>query len=213
MSTMQKTHSVDKSYIKVYFPQDNIDASKLQMTDVGLYSVTYWKDSNKIIKIIQKYFPDTPLENLTITDGTGGLGGNVIPFAKKFYKVNAVEYDETHYKMLTNNVDVFGLSDKTEIIQGDYSKLWDRFKQDVIFIDPPWGGVDYKKKNKLRLYLGEVEFGYFVRKLIKNKASKLIVLKVPFNFYLSEFIKKLKINITRISKYRFKKYLIIVIKT
>ena len=56
-------------------------------------------------------------------------------------------------------------------------------QQTCFFLDPPWGGPDYKQYDKLQLSLGKYNIPEICTK-IYSKCSKLqlIVLKLPNNF-------------------------------
>jgi hypothetical protein len=88
--------------------------------------------------------------------------------------------------------------------------------QDVIYIDAPWGGTDYKKHSRLKLYLGKYELSDIYNKF-KNKA-KLFALKVPYNYDINNFILKTGVNLIKTYIYKNKKknnriqFLIIIIK-
>jgi len=118
--------------------------------------------------------------DLTITDGTANVGGNVISFANMFEKVNAVEIDRTNFKALENNILAYELQN-VDVFHGDYTKMLLSLKQDVVFLDPQWGGVGYKQHKQLDLSLGGKDGSYWCRLLLKGKLTKLIVLKVPKN--------------------------------
>jgi 16S rRNA G966 N2-methylase RsmD len=58
--------------------------------------------------------------------------------------------------------------------------------QDAIFIDPPWGGPEYKTLDKVQLYLS----GLPLHQVCKNiyKYTDYIIIKVPVNFDEVQFI-------------------------
>ena len=58
-------------------------------------------------------------------------------------------------------------------------------KQDVIYIDPPWGGKNYKYKENINLYLSNIPIYTICNNLKGN--FKYLVLKVPYNFNLKNF--------------------------
>jgi 16S rRNA G966 N2-methylase RsmD len=203
----EKYIKLNKKSIELLFPKiKNVDMEKLLMSDVGLYSITLPADSLKISNLISKYFKNS--KNIIITDGTSGMGGNVINMATNFIKVNAVEYSQIHCNILKNNVAVYNLQN-VKIYCDDYTKIFKNIKQDVIFLDPPWGGHNYYKTERLKLFLGKHDIVHFIN-LIKNNA-KLIVLKVPFNFDLTHMMNK--IDLYKVKIVKFKKYFIIFIKT
>ncbi|KAJ0392893.1 hypothetical protein P43SY_000993 [Pythium insidiosum] len=52
--------------------------------------------------------------------------------------------------------------------------------QDVVFIDPPWGGPEYKELDQVDLFLGEQPLFAVCEKLRGH--AQFVVLKVPMNF-------------------------------
>ena len=60
-------------------------------------------------------------------------------------------------------------------------------KQDIIFFDIPWGGRNYKFKEKINLYISKIP-SYEACNLVK-KYTKIIVMKIPNNFNLEKFAK------------------------
>lgn len=190
--------------IKEFFPNNNINFSKLKLSNIGRYSVSHPKDALTTANIIASYFKDT---NIIITDATANNGGNTIAFAKLFKKVQSVEINKDEYDILLNNINVYKLTN-VETFNNDYTKIMLKLKQDVIFMDPPWGGPDYKKKKFLKLKLGKHYIESLINKL-KN-SSTLIVLKVPFNYDFSYLFKYSKYT-NKFHIYKFKKYVIIVL--
>ena len=59
------------------------------------------------------------------------------------------------------------------------------YGQDVIYIDAPWGGKEYKKSNNISLYLSGMEISEFYSKYL-DRAS-LFIFKVPLNYKISNF--------------------------
>jgi len=196
----------DTELIKYYFPYEpNINMKKLQMSTVGLYSISTPKDAINITQVILKNI-NTNSKNLVITDGTSGIGGNIINFSLYFKEVHAVELDKLHYEILQNNIRIYDRKN-VSVYNDSYLNVYNTIKQDIIFLDPPWTGIDYKEKTNLSLKLGKYEL-FEVVKMIKN-VSKLIVLKVPINFDYQSFLK----NITDgfIKLYKVRNYIIIVL--
>ena len=99
--------------------------SELKITTEGTYSLSGWKDANLTSKLIKKYMKTA---NLTITDGTANVGGNVISFANVFTKVNAVEINKTNFKVLQHNIkNVYGL-DNVRLHHDDYTKIFQKLQ-------------------------------------------------------------------------------------
>lgn len=177
---------------------------KLLLTTEGLYSLSYYKDADVLSEIIKSEFS----ENITITDGTANVGGNVISFAKYFKVVNAIELDKVNFKALKNNIKVYDFKN-VNLFNDDSTKIIFNMKQDVLFLDPPWGGVDYKQKESLDLFLNNKNISYWCNEVFKLTETKLIVLKVPNNFNKKKFFRNTSYSQSKIKK--FKKYIVIFI--
>jgi hypothetical protein len=177
--------------INSIFPDyNNVDKSKLQLTEESIYSVSKVNGANFTIQQIANYFKTLNVnpKDVIITDGTANVGSDTIMFGIKFKNVNSVEIDDTTYNALKNNVDQYKLAN-INVIKGDINNVIDNLTQDVIYLDAPWGGRDYKKKDKMKLYLGDKEISDFVSD--HTKRAKLFALKVPFNYDFSYLENKL----------------------
>jgi tRNA/tmRNA/rRNA uracil-C5-methylase (TrmA/RlmC/RlmD family) len=115
-----------------------------------MFSVSEQYTAEEISRILQTFVGS----NATVTDATACIGGNTISFAEHFKHVIGVESDEKRFKYLQANLKILGHKN-CQCIQGDYVKLMDELKQDAIFLDPPWGGPEYKDKAQLDLFLSE----------------------------------------------------------
>ena len=98
-----------------------------------------------------------------MTDGTACVGGNVFSFSQHFKHVNAIEFDKERYDMLVHNMRVLNTKN-VQCWHGDYTTIHTDTEQELIFLDPPWGGTDYKKKKILPIKLGTIPIG-LVRRL------------------------------------------------
>ena len=187
----------DQELFTRFFPKDkNVNFKNLQLSNIGVYSITDPNKAQIISDIIIDQFKNT--NNLTITDATANMGGNTINFANNFEKVNAVEIIDLHCKILENNLTEYKLNDKVDIHCGDYLDLMDTINQDIVFFDPPWGGKDYKKINNLNLYLDDINIIDICNSLLGQ--TKVVAIKVPFNFDLMHMIKKTKFNSITVHK-------------
>lgn len=160
---------------------------QLQADETALFSITTQFLADNISLLLQQLInkPD-----VVITDACACVGGNTYSFSRFFKKVNAVEYDSTRYEYLVKNLELLNVKN-TSTYQGDYLKIMDEVKQNVIFFDPPWGGPDYKDEKDLHLYLGNTDIIDLVSKLLTSKVVDLIALKVPQNFDFDDCVKKL----------------------
>jgi predicted RNA methylase len=119
-----------------------------------------------------------------ITDLTGNVGGDTILFGLKFGRVDSIELDKENFKALENNVKVFDLKN-VKLHHGD-SRLVFNWKTDVVYIDAPWGGPEYKTKTDIDLYLGNTRIDEYIRHmLLWENSPDYIFLKVPKNYNFS----------------------------
>ncbi len=148
-------------------------------TREGIFSISPPARAKELADIIASYH-DNP-RDLTITDATSCNGGDAIAFAKKFGRVNAVEINPDNYAALSNNI---GLYDFTNVTthNADYLAVLDKLEQDIVHMDPPWGGLDYKQHTDLHLRLGDTDVEEVVKKLAALPKPPHISLKVPYNF-------------------------------
>ena len=212
---MNKILTPDINKLEETFPDiKNINKSKLLMTEEGLYSVSGKVGAKFLSNIIYKNMKTT---DITITDATGNNGSDTLMLAKYYKKINSIELDKNNFLILKNNIQVYNFNN-INLINGDSMIEIEKnnLSQDVIYIDAPWGGPDYKKHSRLKLYLGKYELSDIYNKF-KNKA-KLFALKVPYNYDINNFILKTGVNLIKTYIYKNKKknnriqFLILIIK-
>lgn len=200
------TCNVDKLSLEQYFPKINdVNYMKLQIDDVGKYSITLPKCANIITKLIQSYCNNID-KKIVVTDATAGVGGNTISFASHKFEVNAVEIDKSRFDILKNNINEYGFD--VNLYNENYLDIYDKLQQDVIFMDPPWGGVDYKTHNDITLKLGDMSIEKLCNIIFEKKLAKITVLKLPYNYDLNSIKHEIHIPFTL---FKAKKLLIMVI--
>lgn len=167
------------------FPyKKGVSYGKLKMTPEGEYSITKRSDGETLLKHMKSVLGT--LSDKHITDLTGNVGGDTILFGIHFKKVDSIELNPENYDALKNNVSTFGLSNVT-LHHGDSTKLFN-WKTDVLYIDAPWGGPDYKDKKELDLYLGENRIDEYVKEVLKRpNRPDYVFLKVPGNYNFNRF--------------------------
>jgi 16S rRNA G966 N2-methylase RsmD len=186
---------------KYLFPNiSNINKSKLKITKESIFSISKPIHAEQISKIIMSIIPNC--NELIITDATANAGGNTINFSNHFKKVYSIEYEKDSYDCLVNNIKVYNLKN-VETIYGDFLNQINKIKQDIVFIDPPWGGTSYKVFSKIDLTLSGKYIGNIIR--LFNDNTKLICIKAPLNFDLNKFSKV----IDKFRIYKMEKFLLI----
>ena len=88
--------------------------------------------------------------------------------------------------MLHNNVTICRqafkkppLEAQVQVFCGDCIELCPALEQDILILDPPWGGKAYKDKELVPLFLSGLSMGTVVRGLVPF--CKYVALKLPLN--------------------------------
>lgn len=149
-------------------------------TPEGLISISPPSRARELVSAIKRHYRGD-ITRATITDATACNGGDTICFAKNFARVNSVEINPANYTALAHNVGLYHFRNVTTY-NNDYLELLPVLKQDIVHIDAPWTGVDYKQHDALRLKLGDVYLEDVCARLIALPAPPHISLKVPKNF-------------------------------
>ena len=201
-------YKIDKLSMDQYFPAKNdVNCLELKIDDVGKYSITLPKKADMITRLILFYCKNLNTANkLTITDATACVGGNVLSFCKSGMNVNAVEIDAERFEYLSHNVATYGYD--VNLYNNNYLEIYENLTQDVIFIDPPWGGLDYKKADEIILTLGNTPLEDICNNIYNKKIAKLTVLKLPYNYNLNHMKRKIH---TSFNIYNLKNILLILI--
>ncbi len=147
------------------------------------------------------------VRNAIVVDCCCSVGGNLIQFALHNNTVFTlgVELDKTRIQYAKNNCCVYNVPtskymfvnrsisevDFIEELELPQPSIGQKFKQLVFFFDPPWGGVDYKDKDKMNFE----DFKPYPLKETLIRAFTLtqnIILKLPKNQDVNRLIEELK---------------------
>ncbi|AYV79764.1 MAG: hypothetical protein Faunusvirus47_5 [Faunusvirus sp.] len=209
--------AVFNKHIAALFPPiDKSLVHKLEIDTIGSYSISIPDDARAINDIVVKHVKPYILANkkdsdkkITIIDATAGVGGNTIAFAQLCDQVNAIELNNDRYRYLVNNVKLYGL--KNVIFHNDnFLDIIFDVKQDIIFIDPPWGGKKYKHYETIRLNIGQIPLEDICEMIFKVESAKCVVLKLPKNYditYLQETLKNRTVDVHKV-----RKFIVVVVK-
>lgn len=126
----------------------------------------------------------------SIIDATANIGGDSINFIRLFpnVKLTALEIDTKTSYILRRNMknlkDILNKDQEYDVKVINMSAV-DYFSEyryaDMIYFDPPWGGRDYIKSEKLLLFLDEISIGTIIKNILVQGMTQLIVLKIPIN--------------------------------
>lgn len=200
MNSNKKEITLSLSDIKWLFNIINIygkkiNTYKLKFTSESKYSMTPWCEASIISREIINFFGTNMI---TVTDATANVGGNTIDFYNnKIDVVNSVEIDKETSDILKNNLLVYEY-EVNNVYNKDYRNICMILSQHCIFFDPPWGGPEYIKKEKIDLFLEKTNVVDLIYKLLLYNKAELIVLKAPKNFN-EEYLR------TKLSMYNIEK--------
>lgn len=150
----------------------------IQVDEVGLYSTT---PEHIALEQAKK------MNCKTVVDAFCGVGGNAIAFARFGIKVTAIEKDEARLEMARHNAEVYGVADKITFILGDFFKEAPKIEAEGIFLDPSWGGPEYKELEGFKLS-NFIPDGNDILNL-SFKYFKKVAIKVPDFFDFGELRK------------------------
>lgn len=186
------------------FPRGSVDYSRLHVTEEGAYSITRRRDADQIIHIIKNTVPE--YETKSITDATGCIGGDTLNFATVFEKVHSIELNTDNFEALKNNVGVYGFTN-ISLYHGDCTEVY-KWASDVLYIDPPWGGPNYRTIQNLNLYLGNIRLDDWLEDILSGPyRPSHIFLKVPLNYNTKPL--QFLTNIKSISMHRIRTYMLV----
>jgi len=157
--------------------------SQLLLDEEAAYSVTDQYTADKMTRDIVRFAGGS-----TICDATACIGGNTASFARSFRHVVAIEKNETRYNYLVHNMAVLKATNVVcvcgdsleEVTWGCAGVTKASNVYDVIFIDPPWGGPEYKSQNTLCLELSNTPLDEVCRRWAKH--TNYFAIKTPNNF-------------------------------
>jgi len=215
---MEQHKKHENTNLKYIFPylKNKLLYNCLKIDNDSLYYISHKTVSlqitNIIIENLEKYKINK--ENVIITDCTGGVGGDTIQFSQHFNFVYSIEIDQTRFDYLKNNLIVYG-SKNVKIFNDDFLNILPIIPDHhVIFIDPPWGGSEYKKIKNIRLKISnKYELEDLCETIMFNNIKKnplFICLKLPKNYDIEYMYHKLiKCNIYL---YELNKMIILIIE-
>lgn len=172
--------------------------AQIQTNEEARYSITEERLAHDMAARLRELSGKTSL-----VDGTAGVGGNVLAWAKVFDEVTAIELKPETAGMLVANVKLFGLTNVT-VVRGSFLKYMKEGLPDdsLVFLDPPWGGVNYKELTRLSLSLDGIPLEDITNDLLVKGCQ--VALKVPNNFDLTRFGRD--VSVVGIQVYEYKSF-------
>lgn len=195
----------DKKLWTKLFPRGTKNLSKLQLSNIGLYSIAR---KEHVVPLLE-YLKSWELKKMTVLDGTGGMGGLSLLLAPYVKKVVTVDIRMEHIDIINNNARVMG-RDNIQTVHSDLLDILNKGqkKYDFIIVDPPWGGKGYNKKQRLKLGFNNINIWCIVNKHIHK--TKAFIIWAPYNFDIQNFIQNIRHNLHILKPLGCKHYWIIV---
>lgn len=192
---------------------------RMEVDKVGLFSVASTKWGKAIAKLVVQYcrqvFDDGAEEEKTIknqsmcskstktaVDLTASVGGLVLGLAKTYYfsKVVGMEIDPLRADLCQQNMISHNVSEIVDIQNVDSTKKLDRLTSQIqnlccVVIDPPWGGIHYKRDKNPTLYLGSLSLEDVLLQIflsISDEKGLIVGLRLPVTFQVVAFLDILK---------------------
>lgn len=181
----------------------------------GLYSTTEYDIARTMSNIMANacwIHSKRHASKLDMVDGTAGIGGNSFAFAGVFRRVHALELDYQRWEMLQSNTRNLELHRSIDCIHGNFityleSGMFRSMR--TFFLDPPWGGLAYKRKTQLQLQLSGVPLHTILDWMPDDYT--VCGLKVPYNFALRHLVDHLPPHISLRWVSRFKHIWLLVL--
>lgn len=168
----------DEPKLKMFFMRGDISRD-YWFTPRSVYETTPRSTSRKILKFMKNCIGN--LANLTLTDASSSVGGDILTFSDAFLHVNANEYDRITYDALIHNITLYNKKN-IDTFNEDYGRIYNKLSQDVVYMDPPWGGPEYKNNSCDELKYGEIN----IIDIIKGLPKCHIIIKAPYNYNINE---------------------------
>ncbi len=173
-----------------------------------------WQIEN-MNKILEKCLT-TMAKTTQFIDGCAHIGADTINFVSFFlskgYKLDvlAVEFDRDTSVVLQKNIDIFmnqsSMIDKSKIriINSDINDAIMKYgnSSTVLFLDPPWDGPEYIKKDVIDLFLAKKPLHELINKIFIENLAHQVLIKVPINFNYDTFSKNLSEEKLEFEKYQ-----------
>ncbi|CAM9827099.1 unnamed protein product, partial [Pylaiella littoralis] len=192
--------------------------NRLRFDEESLWSITDQNTADEMSNVAL-LLPGVT-STTAIVDGTACVGGNAISFVSAFDEVWAVEISPDRFELLKGNVkkSIARSAHKAKTVRFFNANFLDVLeterdaigeKRPVVFIDPPWGGEEYKKKGLIDLYLSGTPLVEVCGRAAKAGARH-VLLKAPTNFNLRGFRKAIG-PAGRVSLHDMRKMLLVAV--
>lgn len=140
-----RNKSIKDFYVKNFPKYNSIENNAfLQLSPVGLFSITTKTLQNKILTILRKLNLPSP----TVTEICGGNGIDTLNLLVHGLteEITIYEIEEEHRKIIRNNLNVYNFKESVNYhLKSEFTGS-ESLTSSIVFIDPPWDGPGYDKR-------------------------------------------------------------------
>lgn len=184
IASIKKDNRIYKYWCQRYNLFSRFDDG-IQMDFESWYSVT----PENIARHIAERVQNAP-ENYVIVDAFCGVGGNLIQFALQspLVRVIGIDVNADRLLMAKHNAKIYGVNHQCEFILGDFMNVMKSLNRqliDVVFLSPPWGGLNYVNSEKYSLN-SMTPNGFEIVRQCRKYLSNNISFLMPRNVDLAE---------------------------
>lgn len=147
----------------------------IRIDEEGLYSVKPEASARRIAE---------RLNGAVVLDPFCGVGGSAIGLARTGKRVIASDIDRKRLDMARHNAAVYGVADHIDFSVEDALTAIAGARFDAIYLDPPWGGMDYYRKPRFLLRDFVPDGAGLLRVALECPAA--VAITVPRNFAFTE---------------------------
>ena len=179
--------------------QTHISKSDICTDDVGKFSLSHASCFVKVYAHIVKKYGIDKGQKFNILDGMAGVGGDSSGLMFFFPNSHLVsnELDRTRFHDLQHNINKLQSSTDQPSAQITFSNLnvldllfgnnTEKQQFDIVYLDPPWGGKDYKT-HPHRLLISGIDLVECCQTAFSILSRlRLMILKVPNNLLKSQW--------------------------
>lgn len=216
---MSQSQAINCNILKQLFPyiKNKGLINFLRIDNDSIHYISTKEIAEKITEIIASHMAKFNIDknHTIITDAFAGVGGDTISFSKTFNHVYAIEVNKLRFDYLNNNLHVYGLTNVNTYHQDFINVINEIDNHNAVFIDPPWGGTNYKNYDNLKISVGDChELEDICNTILFSNTMKknphIICLKLPKNYDI--YYLYTKITNCNIYLYDLTKMYIIVIE-
>ena len=209
-STFVEFSDINDEYI--YFPKispfNKLVVRDYLFTDVSLYSSADERHSIETANLLLNYYSKQELKKSSLIEASSCIGGNTWGFNTLIDNVTAIEIDDNNYTSLVHNMKTLGANVNT--IKDNFIKVKDTGKWDIVFYDPPWGGVNYKNEPQVGYsYNGKFyDLDALASKSFYPSPSQILMFRIPIKSEINVNDYKYRDTVIFMDKYPIYKIII-----